>query len=302
MKTKLQQFKERNRKRNAHLYIDGLIEGYDYVVCPISKERMSMIKKSYITNVLGITEDEYPNIQRVCLKRKENIKSGLKQIDLETGLTKHELSVEKAKEVLSEIGKDGMSGYDRKGKKTRATHMANIDELGRHGYRRQADARLTTLLPNGLTVEENAHQKQKESMLKNHSTGSGGASKISKKVLAPVITLLEANNLKYYFDKQEYGIKDADTGNYYFYDLTIPELHIAIEYQSAAWHSNPVWKDSVWQQWAPPKGKRKTANESLEYDYNKARSLYKHRNIVTHYVWEDTVDADVERILCLLKM
>ena len=292
-------------KRAAHLYKPGLVRGYDYVVCPVTSNRKSMIKSSYIINVLKMSVKEfdrlYPATQKICTKRKENIKLGLNQIDKETGLTKHALSTVKAKVTLSTMDKDGISGYARKGKKTRATHMGNIDEFGRNGYRRQADARLTTVLPNGLTIEQQAHQKQKETLFANYITGSGGASKVSKKVLASIIQFLESKKLKYYFDRKEYGIKDPETGNHYFYDLTIPDLKIAIEYQSSAWHSNPGWEIARWDNWAPPKGKSKTATESLDYDYNKARSLFKHRGIVTHYIWEDTVTDDIERILCLLR-
>ena len=55
MKTKLEQFINRNKKRNAHLYDDNLINGQDYILCPVSKERLSMIKSSYIIRVLGMT-------------------------------------------------------------------------------------------------------------------------------------------------------------------------------------------------------------------------------------------------------
>ena len=302
MEKKIAEFIKRSRYRNPELYTDVAVEGYDYVVCPISGARMYMIKSNYITNVLGMTEMEYPNIKRICDKRKENIKKGLREIDPVSGLSKYEVGQVKARSILNQVDHTGLSGYDKKGQKTRATHMARVDDLGRTGYRRQADGRMTTILPNGLTVEQNAHKKQKETILKNGSSGSGGASKISKKVLSPVILLLETNNIKFYFDKQEYGIRDPESGNHYFYDLTIPELKITIEYQSSAWHSNPARDDDKWQQWVPPRGKPKTANESIEYDYNKARSLYKTRGIITYYVWEDTAADDVEEILCLLKM
>lgn len=52
MKTKIQQFILRNKKRNSHLYIACLAKGYDYVICLTSCERLSMIKKNYIENLL----------------------------------------------------------------------------------------------------------------------------------------------------------------------------------------------------------------------------------------------------------
>jgi len=301
MKTKLQQFKNRNQKRNSHLYNNNLIAGYDYVVCPVSGERLSMIKNNYIINVLEMKVEDYPRVQRICNKRVENIKSGLQQVDSNSGLTRYELGQTKARNILKQVDVNGLSGYARKGRKTRATHMSNIDELGRNGYRRQADNRLTTMLPNGLTVEQNAHKKQKVVLTAKGITRVVGASKISKKNLKPILEFLDRNKVKYYFDKSEYAILDTDTNNYYYYDLTIPEANIVVEYQSSAWHSNPSWDSKRWQTWHPPKGKKRTADEALQYDYVKARALYKHRGIVTHYIWEDSLREDLERILCLLK-
>lgn len=138
MQTKLQEFIKRNKTRNAHLHNDNLLSGIDYLICPVSNERLSMIKSSYIEKVLGMTVIEYdtlyPGIRGVCNKRKENIKAGLQQIDLVTGLTKYEVGQIKARKILSEVDADGLCGYDRKGQKTRATHMGNIDEFGRNGY------------------------------------------------------------------------------------------------------------------------------------------------------------------------
>lgn len=294
-------FIKRNRKRNAHLYSDGLLEGFDYVICPISGERLSMIKDNYIQNVLQMKIEDYPNIQRICKKRNENIKVGLKQIDPQTGLSKYEAGQVKARKTLAKVDANGKRGYDRKGQRTRATHLSKIDEFGRNGYKRQANARLTTILPNGLTIEQNAHLKQKESLIKNHISGTGGASKLSKKVLQPILKLLEVNCIKYYFDKTEYGIKDPDSGQYYFWDLTIPEYNLTIEYQSSAWHANPTLPEDKWQKWIPPRGKKISADNVLQYDYTKARSLYKHRKFITYYVWQETQESDVENIICLLK-
>jgi len=301
MRKQIIEFIKRNKKRNQHLYALNTIEGYDYVVCPISGERLSMIKDNYITNVLGLAVEEYPDIQRICIKRKENIKHGLQQVDPETGLTRYEASQIQARQILKQVDSDGLSGYKKKGQKTRATHLSRVDEFGRNGYRRQADYRLTTVLPNGLTIEQHAHIKQKEKLIANNVSGSGGASKLSKKILKPILEFLDDNAIHYYFDLTEYGIKDIDSGNYYFYDLTIPELAMVIEYQSSAWHADPGLSENEWRDWKPPRGKGRTAIDVLQYDYNKARSLYKNRGMITYYVWQRTQDTDIMEILCLLK-
>lgn len=143
MNTKIEEFIRRSRYRNPHLYTDLLEEGYDYVVCPVSKARMSMIKSSYIERVLGMTVNEYddkhPKVQKIALARKINISNGLKKIDPLTGKTKYDLSQEKAKTILNTVDPvTGLSGYAAKGIKTRATHMANVDEFGGNGYSRIA--------------------------------------------------------------------------------------------------------------------------------------------------------------------
>lgn len=301
MQKQIIEFIKRNKKRNQHLYAPDTIEGYDYVVCPVSGQRLSMIKNNYITNVLGMAVEEYPDVQRICSRRQENIRHGLQQIDPHTGLTCYETGQIKARQLLNQVDADGKSGYKRKGERTRATHLNRLDEFGRNGYRRQADYRLTTTLSNGLTIEQNAHIKQKESLLRHNKTGSGGASKLSKKVLAPVIDVLDHYKIKYYFDDSEYGIKDVNTGNYYFWDLTIPSLKMVIEYQSSAWHADPGLTEDKWAAWRPPRGKMKTAAEVLEYDYKKSKSLYLHRGFLTYYVWQRTQDNDIKDLLCLLK-
>jgi hypothetical protein len=138
MNTKIEEFIRRSRYRNPHLYNDKAEEGYDYVVCPVSMARMIMIKSSYIERILGMTVEEYdnkyPGVQKIAESRKTNISKGLQQKDPATGKTKYELSQEKARVKLASIGSDGLTGYERKGLQTRATHMSNIDEMGRNGY------------------------------------------------------------------------------------------------------------------------------------------------------------------------
>ncbi|CAB4129568.1 hypothetical protein UFOVP116_42 [uncultured Caudovirales phage] len=304
--TKIEEFIKRNRKRNAHLYQDGTVENIDYVVCPVTGERRSMITEPYVSKILGLTMEQfktqYPTALLMTPSHIENVKSGLKEIDAATGLTKHELAKQKSMVTLSTVDPEtGLCGYDRLGQKTRATHMSKVDEFGRNGYQRQAHGRVTTVMENGLTVEQNAHIKQHQTMIERGVSGSGGASKISKEVLAPIIELLSQNNIKYHFDMREYGIYDPDSMRYYFWDLTVPVFNLAAEYQSHAWHADPRMTAEEWDKWQVPKGKPRTATEMLEYDYTKARALFKHRGIVTYYVWERTREDDVKDILCLLK-
>ena len=303
--TKIQRYINDNKTRNKHLYADGLIEGVDYVVCPHTKARLSMIKTNYITKVLEMTVEEYdalyPNTKKIADARIKNIKEGLQVLDEETGLTKHQLGIDKANITLKQVDETGVSGYKKLGRKTKATHMAKIDEHGRNGYQKQAYERVTTLTDNGLTVEENAHIKRKETILARNTGSTGGASMEATAALKPLLQFLDVNSIPYYYDNAEYVITDEDTGGCYYFDLTIPKFELAIEYQSSSWHANPTWDDCKWNNWGVPMGNKRTPEEVLEYDYNKARALFKFRGYVTYYVWADSVKNDVQELLCLLK-
>lgn len=138
MNKKIKSFISRNRIRNAKLYQPGLVNGVDYIECPVSNERLLIIRSDYITKVLGMTVEEYdqkfPNVQKRCQAHRDNIKKGIQTIDPQTGLTKYELGQQKARQILKSVDASGKSGYKRKGEKTRATHMSKLDALGRNGY------------------------------------------------------------------------------------------------------------------------------------------------------------------------
>lgn len=98
---KMKEFKRRNRKVNATFYEnESLVDGVDYVSCPVSGERMSSISKAYITRTLGMSVDEYdtkyPNTKKCSDARIKNISTGMNKIDPETGLTKHKIARIKA--------------------------------------------------------------------------------------------------------------------------------------------------------------------------------------------------------------
>lgn len=140
---KIDEFVKRNEYRNKHLWDNGLVEGIDYITCPVSNSRLSMIKRSYIEQVLDMTVEEYdilyPNVRGVCKNRIKNIKRGLKSVDSDTGLTKHEISVIKSRESLSKVGDDGLTGDERRAIKTKQSNLNNIDDRGMNGYERTAE-------------------------------------------------------------------------------------------------------------------------------------------------------------------
>jgi len=85
----------------------------------------------------------HPGVRGVSNARKANIKKGLSTVDSATGLTAYETSQVAAQQTLSKLDADGISGYSKKGQKTRATHMSNVDEFGRNGYSQLATLAIT---------------------------------------------------------------------------------------------------------------------------------------------------------------
>jgi len=77
------------------------------------------------------------------------------------------------------------------------------------------------------------------------------------------LQLLEQRDIKHYFGTDEYGVLEPTTVKYYFFDLVIPELKIAIEYQSNAWHADPSLEDAQWNNWSPVKGPKRDVAEVL---------------------------------------
>lgn len=137
-KTKIDRLAAKYRKKYPELYLALAIKDYDYKECPVTGIRLKMITSDYITNILDMSVEEfdrlYPGVRGSCQERLDKVKESLKEIDPATGLNKHALSVKKSKIILSAVDENGLRGYDRKGQKTRATHMANVDEYGRNGY------------------------------------------------------------------------------------------------------------------------------------------------------------------------
>lgn len=290
--SKLRSFLARNNKRNSHLYNPGCEEGKDYVVCPVSGARLIMIKRNYITGTLNMSIEDFnlafPGIQKIASSRKNNIKTGLAMIDEETGLSKHQISVMKSNMTREKIGPDGLSGYARKGLKSKATHVA------RGGYKEIARKRNETILPNGLSVQQNACLQGMETRKKKGSKRITGASKASKRDLAPILEFLDAKKIKYYFDKTEYGLRTEN--NYFYYDLVVPDLKLVVEYDGESFHPHPNLSEAERLTWRQVYTRR-TADEVDDLDRKKSSAILEKRGFSTIRVYERSSSEDVALLL-----
>lgn len=304
--SKLEQFKARNRKRNSHLYHAHMKQDVDYVVCPISQERMSMIRDDYIKNILGLEPRYYwgmhAHLPKCSLARKRNIKRGLSVIDPNTGLTKHAISIMHAQVTKTMPNQNGETIYQKIGQKTRAAHMANVDSNGMNGYQRLAHHRLTTIMPDGRRLEDHAHEKRAQVIAQQGviNKKNYGASKLSKKHLDPVLCWLKEQQIPYYFDHNEFVVRDNTLGRNYFYDLVVPSLGVVVEYQSLRYHAWPLMTNAEWISYKQPFSNY-SADELTCYERRKAKVIYHKYGYLMWYVWQPTVNTDVADIICYLK-
>jgi len=120
-----------------------------------------MIKSSYIERVLCMSVDDYdkqyPGVRGVSRARRANIKKGLSAVDSTSGLSAYEKSQVNAQKTLAKLDENGISGYAKKGQKTRATHMCNINKYGQNGYSQLATRAIikgnATKAKNGLILD-----------------------------------------------------------------------------------------------------------------------------------------------------
>lgn len=156
------------------LYANNKVEGIDYLICPITQLRKTSIRTNYTENILGMTMEQYLDIvgedfELICSGHKNVLSKSLKELDEETGLTKHQLSVKKAQEKLNKVDiETGKTGHNLRTAKTVQTHKDKIDENGLNGFQRigakaTVKGNTTKRIKGIITSEENkpafAHYK-----------------------------------------------------------------------------------------------------------------------------------------------
>jgi hypothetical protein len=159
---KIKRLRERNLKRNGHLYeLPDSEENISYLKCPVLGIRTLNLKKKYIEGVLGMTVDEfrekYPNQKLSCDSHSRILSKAMNTVD-ENGLSVHTKAMQKARQTLGAVGEDGLTGDERRGVKLRSIHLDNIDGNGLNGYQRIAmharPRQITTLEKNHKTLDD----------------------------------------------------------------------------------------------------------------------------------------------------
>jgi hypothetical protein len=136
--TPLEKYAVDHRRTNPELYADDAVAGEDYVECPVTGVHLLSIHTNYITFKLQMTVEQfeslYPEVKRNSARYIASIGAGLAKIDPATGMTIYQRARIAAVANMKIPDENGITGYDRLGAKTRATHMAKVDEHGRNGY------------------------------------------------------------------------------------------------------------------------------------------------------------------------
>lgn len=92
----------------------------------------------------------------------------------------------------------------------------------------------------------------------------------------------------------EYGVKNEENGVYYFYDFTIPELKLCVEFNGDYWHCNPSKFDPLYEH----KQSGLLAKDIWKKDQLKFNTIKKYRGFSTIIVWEsDNHAAKIKEIL-----
>jgi hypothetical protein len=87
---------------------------------------------------------------------------------------------------------------------------------------------------------------------RNTKCSIGKASAESLLCFKPILDICDRNNLTYYVGipgNKEWFIKDHDSNQMFFYDLTIPSLSLIAEFHGEAFHPNPTWNKQRLLEW-----------------------------------------------------
>ena len=142
----------KNIKQYSHYFGSDKVEGIDYIECPFTGHRAGSITKRHLKVIPNIDIEKayklFPELAKPSeAKSKHFNEASAKLYKDEAGnhvlnedgkpMTNAQYSSMKSIQTLKEVDENGISGYDRLGAKTRATHLSNVDDYGMNGYQQQ---------------------------------------------------------------------------------------------------------------------------------------------------------------------
>lgn len=110
-------------------------------------------------------------------------------------------------------------------------------------YKKKDSVSVSFFLSKGFSQEESVIKSAKR--LRQWHNNQGRVSKESFKVLRDLKQLLDDNNIttKIMWNTKEYFLIDKETKKIFFYDFTILDKKIIVEYDGCAWHPDPNMDD-----------------------------------------------------------
>jgi hypothetical protein len=105
-------------------------------------------------------------------------------------------------------------------------------------------------------------------------------------------------NLTFLYGEDEYGIYGNNKMN--FYDFTIPELNILVEYHGTHVHPNPEWNEEIKENWVHAFNKT-----NYEENYNRdleKRKLAEEKGFVVYEYYSDQNETEfIEKIINIIE-
>lgn len=239
--------------------------------------------------------------QRAAFKSIEKMKN---TIDPDTGLTVWENRIRKVKETWYKKQPDELEDIKKRREKTTTAidPATGLSIRQKSGIKTSQHRKLIDSVT-GLTNAQLIAKKNMENKRWLSNSTKGKASKESLRLFNDIVEKIQDLNLTCYYghsNGKEWWLKTKD-GKVKFYDFTIPELKLIIEYQGERYHPNPEkLSKEEWKEWKIPYNNT-TADEVYANDQEKYQ-LAMENGWQIIYVWSNNVnDNTVDDLLSTIK-
>lgn len=253
-----------SQKRNLKWYIKkfGQIDGqikYNEHCLKISESNIGISNPNKDSMSINFHIKKYGNnyiefYNKRLLQIKQSKESFIKRHgDNVDAIAKWETHIELVRYNMSElyyIDKYGKDDGEKKWAEQCKKYSVTLDNLIKK-YGKDDGTKRYEIWYNGVTQNGNKFKYSKESLY----------------FFDKLLEIMDLNKYKIYYGDNEYFLRDND--KIFFYDFTIKELKIIIEYDTPFYHPNPFYmKEDEFNNWTNPFIK-KTALEMWNKDYQK---------------------------------